>query len=59
MQIQPYLMFDGRCEEALEFYRKALGAKVEALIRFKGFSLSISAPDDEDAKRRFQEVSHA
>ena len=24
--IQPYLMFGGRCEEALEFYRSALGA---------------------------------
>lgn len=35
MQIQPYLFFDGRCEEALEFYRKALGAKVEMLMRFK------------------------
>ena len=35
MQAQPYLMFDGRCEEAVEFYRNALGAKVEALIRFK------------------------
>ena len=35
MQVQPYLMFDGRCEEALEFYRQALGARVEALLRFK------------------------
>jgi PhnB protein len=35
MQVQPYLMFDGRCEEAIEFYRKALGAEVQALIRFK------------------------
>ena len=35
MQAQPYLMFDGRCEEALEFYRQALGARVEALLRFK------------------------
>jgi PhnB protein len=33
--VQPYLFFDGRCEEALEFYRKALGAKVEMLMRFK------------------------
>jgi PhnB protein len=33
--IQPYLFFDGRCEEALEFYRKALDAEVTALIRFK------------------------
>ena len=35
MQVQPYLFFDGRCEEALEFYRRALGAEVTALIRFK------------------------
>lgn len=35
MQIQPYLFFDGRCDEALDFYRKALGAQVTALMRFK------------------------
>ena len=35
MQVQPYLFFDGRCEEAIEFYKKALGAKVEMLMRFK------------------------
>jgi PhnB protein len=35
MQVQPYLMFNGRCEEALDFYRKALGAEVTALMRFK------------------------
>ncbi len=34
MQVQPYLFFDGRCEEALEFYRKALGAEVATLMRF-------------------------
>lgn len=33
--VQPYLFFDGRCEEAIEFYRRALGAKVEMLMRFK------------------------
>ena len=32
--ITPYLFFGGRCEEALEFYRKALGAEVEMLMRF-------------------------
>lgn len=32
--IQPYLMFGGRCEEALEFYRSALGAQVDMLLRF-------------------------
>ena len=34
-QVQPYLFFDGRCEEAIEFYKVTLGAKVEGLMRFK------------------------
>jgi PhnB protein len=34
MQIQPYLFFDGRCDEAIDFYRRALGAEVEMLMRF-------------------------
>jgi PhnB protein len=102
MQIQPYLFFDGRCEEALEFYRKALGAKVEMLMRhkespeppppgmlppgsenkvmhaalrigdtmvmasdghcggrpsFQGFSLSVTARDEAEAKRFFNALS--
>lgn len=35
MPVQPYLFFDGRCEEALNFYRQALGAEVTMLMRFK------------------------
>jgi len=35
MQVQPYIHFDGRCEEAIEFYRRAVGAEVSALMRFK------------------------
>ena len=35
MQVQPYLFFEGRCEEAVEFYRSALGAEVTMLMRFK------------------------
>lgn len=35
MQVQPYLFFDGRCEEAVTFYESSLGAKVEMLMRFK------------------------
>ena len=35
MHVQPYLFFDGRCEEAVEFYRKAVGAKVDRMMRFK------------------------
>jgi len=33
--IQPYLFFSGRCEEALELYRSALGAEIEMLMRYK------------------------
>ena len=35
MQLQPYLFFNGRCEEALEFYKKTLGAEVTLLLRMK------------------------
>ncbi len=35
MQVQSYLFFEGRCEEAVEFYRKALGAEVTMLMRNK------------------------
>jgi len=35
MQIQPYLFFNGRCEEAIKFYERALGAKLEFMMRYK------------------------
>jgi PhnB protein len=35
MKIQPYLFFGGRTEEALEFYRKVLGAEMTMLMRHK------------------------
>jgi PhnB protein len=35
MQVEPYLFFDGRCEEAIDFYRRALGAEVTMLMRWK------------------------
>jgi PhnB protein len=99
MEVQPYLFFEGRCEEAIEFYRKALGAEVTMLLRFKespdptgcppgagdkvmhasfrigqstvsasdgycagkpsfsGFSLSITAKDEAEAKRLFAALS--
>ncbi len=101
MQVQPYLFFNGRCEEAAEFYRKALGAEVVMLMRFKdspdapppgmtppppesvmhmslrigdtnllasdgcpggktefqGFSLSLTVPDDDVARRCFAALS--
>jgi len=35
MKVESYLCFEGRCEEAIEFYKRALGASVEMLMRFK------------------------
>ena len=35
MNVMPYLFFDGRCEEAIEFYRGALGAETVVLMRYK------------------------
>jgi len=102
MSVTPYLFFDGHCEEALDFYKKALGAEVEMLMRFKeapeqpppgtlqpgtenkvmhasfriggntlmasdgyakgnpkfdGFSLSVEAKDEADAKRKFDALA--
>ena len=54
MQVQPYLFFEGRCDEALEFYKKALGAKVDMLMRFK------EAPDQSMVTPQSRdEVMHA
>ena len=39
----PYLMFNGRCEEALGFYKKALGAEIGMMMRFK------EAPQEDNA----------
>ncbi|MES1244410.1 MAG: VOC family protein [Acidobacteriota bacterium] len=35
MKVQPYLFFEGRCEEAIDYYRQALGAEVVMMTRFK------------------------
>lgn len=35
LKVQPYLFFDGKCDEAIAFYQAALGAEVTGLMRFK------------------------
>lgn len=101
MNIQPYVFFDGRCEEAIAFYRQALGAKIVMLMHyrdapvgdaggtapppadkvmhgclqigesqvlvsdgyakgkpeFEGFSLSLTAADDAEARRLFDALA--
>lgn len=44
MKVEPYLFFEGRCEEALEFYRTALGAEVTMLMRYKDNPEPASGP---------------
>jgi len=49
MQVQSYLFFDGRCDEAIEFYKKTLGAKVDMLMRWKDSpEKSMCSPDNEN-----------
>ncbi len=45
MKTQPYLSFEGRCEEAIEFYRGALGAEVTSFMRFKEMPASEAAQE--------------
>ena len=35
MNVQPYLSFEGRAQEAIDFYKSALGATVDAVMHFK------------------------
>jgi PhnB protein len=48
MNVQTYLFFDGRCEEALDFYRRALDAEVLYLMRYKEGPQSLIPPDGEE-----------
>lgn len=50
MLVQPYLFFEGRCEEAIEFYKQAAGAKVEMLMRYKECPEPAQTPPGADDK---------
>jgi len=58
--IQPYLFFEGKCEEAIEFYRHTLGAQVNMQMRFKENpeppTAGCAPPDPEMDRRRRQMV---
>ena len=53
MRVEPYLYFQGRCEEALEFYRRAIGAETMIAARFSDIPGSNPAPGGES------KVAHA
>jgi PhnB protein len=54
MQLEPYLFFHGRCEEALNFYKDCLGGEIVDLNRFAG-----SAMESEVGPDFFQKIMHA
>jgi PhnB protein len=58
MKVDPYLNFEGRCDEAIAFYESAVGAKVNMLLRFR------DCPDCQPAGKEFppelmEKVMHA
>lgn len=46
MQLDPYLIFNGDCEEALKFYEQVLGGKTEGLMKFSGSPAAEHAPPE-------------
>lgn len=50
MRVEPYLFFEGRCDEAIEFYRNAIGAEVTALMRFKEHPEPATCPEGSEEK---------
>jgi PhnB protein len=66
VRVEPYVYFQGRCEEALDFYRGAIGADATVFASdgqgagqpdFSGFSLSLTVSDDAEAERLFSALS--
>jgi len=52
MDVTPYLIFNGNCEQALKFYEKALGAKIDSLMRYEGSPVENKSVDS-------QKIMHA
>ena len=46
MQLSPYLLFNGDCEQALTYYEQALGGKIEAINKFAGSPSAEHVPAD-------------
>jgi PhnB protein len=46
VQVQPYLFFEGRCQEAIDFYRQAVGAEVMMHMPFKDSPVPTGQPPE-------------
>jgi PhnB protein len=53
VNVEPYLFFNGRCEEALEFYKAALGAEITVIMHYK------DSPDPAVAPISADKVMHS
>lgn len=45
MSLNPYLYFDGQCEEAFQFYEQRLGGKITFMMRYEGSPMARQAPE--------------
>lgn len=46
MRLEPYLLFNGQCEEAFRFYEKCLGGKIDAMMHYAGSPAEQHVPAD-------------
>ncbi len=56
MNVQPYLSFEGRAAEAIEFYKSAIGAKVDVVMHFKDAPPEVQAQMSPESKNK---IMHA
>ena len=59
MFIQPYLNFEGRCDEAVAFYRAALGAEVTSLMRYKEIPVDPDSNTGKPSPESSEKICHA
>ncbi len=57
MNIQPYLSFEGRAQEAIDFYKSALGAKVDMVMHFKDAPPEVQGQMDPKSKDKVMHAS--
>jgi PhnB protein len=46
MRVDPYLLFEGRCDEAIAFYRNAVGAELDSIVRYKDVGAARAGTED-------------
>jgi len=57
MQVNPYLFNNGKCEAAFKFYEKAIGAKVEMMLRHQSAPVSMPTPPEWKKKIMYGRIS--